>query len=104
MITPQQKDIINEYARIKSDIKLLEEKADELNPQVLEVMEANKVEEVEVSDLGKLSLGSRRTWKYSKEIQEEEAKVKEHKKLEEQTGEANYTEKSYIIFKVNKDD
>lgn len=104
MINQQQKDIINEYARIKSDIKLLEEKADELNPQVLEAMGGNGIEEIEVSGLGKLSLGSRRTWKYTPQTIEEENSLKAAKREEEQTGEASYIEKHYVIFKANKDD
>jgi len=103
MISIKDQDILNEYAQIKRDLKMLEEKADALNPSVLDVMERNAVEEVDVRELGKLTLGSRRTWKYSKAVQEEEATLKEHKKLEEQTGTADYVEKHYVVFKSNKD-
>jgi predicted phage-related endonuclease len=103
MINQSDKDILNRYAEIKRDIKMLEEKADELNPKVVEIMELNDVGEVEIADLGKLALGSRRTWKYSREVEEEDKQVKEHKKLEEQTSAASYTEKSYVIFKTNKE-
>lgn len=104
MINQEQKDQLNEYARIKSEIKLLESKADELNPLVLQVIQDAEVEEIEISDLGKLSLASRRTWKYSLETQELEKKLKSEKKLEEQTGKAEFLEKKYVIFKGLKED
>jgi len=36
------KQILEQYAKIKQEIKLLEEKADELNPQILEMMQAEE--------------------------------------------------------------
>lgn len=103
MITQEQKDTLNEYAKIKSEIKLLEAKADELNPKVLEVMQTSEVEEIAIGDMGKLSLASRRTWKYSKNLQAAEKALKESKKIEEQTGKADYVEKHYVIFKGLKE-
>lgn len=99
MISQEQKDTLNEYAKIKAEIKLLEGKADELNPKVLEVMQLQDVEELTLGDVGKLILGSRRTWKYTKATSDLEKRVKEQKKIEEQTGKADYTEKHYVIFK-----
>ncbi|MGK3946943.1 hypothetical protein ABK046_52325, partial [Streptomyces caeruleatus] len=71
-MTQDQKDVLNNYAEIKKEIKALEAKADLLNPQVLEVMRQQEAEEVTIGEMGKLSLGSRRTWKYSKFITEKE--------------------------------
>ena len=103
MITQTQKDTLNEYAKIKSEIKILEEKADEYNTQVLEIMQSNELGEVELT-IGKLSLGSRRTWKYGPEIVEKEESLKSEKKIAEQTGVgATYVEKSYVLFKGNKE-
>jgi hypothetical protein len=101
MITQQQKDTLNKYAEVKAEIKRLEVLADELNPQVLDVMQANELGEVDVAGLGKLSLGSRRTWKYSSKVKGMEESLKEQKTIEEQTGAADYTEKHYVLFKGN---
>lgn len=87
------------YARLKQEIKALEEKADTLNPEVLEIMRTVGVEEVAIGDMGKITLGSRRTWKYSEKLQEAEKHLKSEKKIEEQTGLADYVEKHYVIFK-----
>jgi hypothetical protein len=101
MITQEQKDILNKYAEIKTEIKRLETLSEELNPQVLELMQANELGEISVGDMGKLSLGSKRTWKYSSRVKELEEKLKEQKTIEEQTGLADYTEKHYVLFKRN---
>lgn len=99
MITQEQKDILNEYAAIKKDIKFLEDKADALNPQVLDIMQVNDLGEVAISDIGKLSISSRRTWKYTQKTKELEQALKEEKAFEEQTGKADYSEKHFILFK-----
>lgn len=105
MINQEQKDVLNKYAQIKKDIKTLELLADELNPQALAIMQDNEVEEIAISDLGKLSMGSRRKWTYSLEIIEKEDALKAEKKEAEQTGiGASYVENHYIIFKGNKDE
>lgn len=101
-MTQEQKDTLNKYAEIKKEIKALEAKADLLNPQVLEVMRKQEAEEVTIGELGKLSIGSRRTWKYSKDIEDSQKYLKEKMKIEEQTGKADYVEKHYVIFTANK--
>ena len=103
MITNEQKDILNEYAKIKSEIKTLESMADLLNPKVLELMEESGAEEIAIGDMGKLSMGSRRNWKYTDKVKSLDEALKDQKKLEEQTGTAEYTEKKYVIFKGNKE-
>lgn len=102
-ITQEDKDILNQYAQLKLDIKALEEKADELNPEVLAIMETNELGEIVVGEYGKLSLASRRTWKYPKPIKDLEDDLKMQKKEAEQTGAAESVEKSYVIFKGNKE-
>jgi len=96
----EQKNILDEYAKLKIEIKALEEKADELNPKVLEALRENDLGEVQVSDLGVLTVATRRTWRYSPTLKEEEAILKEKKKNEERLGLANYEEKSFVTFKA----
>jgi len=98
----EQKDILNKYAYLKLKVKALEEEMDELNPQVLEIMKESAVEEIEVGDLGKLTMASRRTWIYPEFIQEKEKELKREKKEAEQTGTADYSEKHYVLFKEAK--
>lgn len=104
MITQEQKDTLNEYAKIKSEIKLLEVKADELNPKALNIIQESGAKEVQIAELGKLSLASRRTWKYPKVILDMEDSLKAKKKEAEQRGTADYVEKHYLLFKGNKEE
>lgn len=99
MISQEQKDVLNKYAEFKAQVKLWEVQVEALAPKVLEIMQANEVEEVDIAEKGKLSLGSRRAWKYSQKLQDLEKSLKEEKKVEEQTGKADYVEKHYVIFK-----
>ena len=99
----EQKDILNSYAELKKEIKFLEEKADTLNPQVLQIMEDSGAEEIDINDIGKISLGSRRTWKYTNKVKELETQLKDQKSYEERTGDATYVEKNYPIFKALKE-
>ena len=72
MITQESKDKLNQYATLKQELKLLEEKCDALNPEVLAIMQEAEVEEIQISDIGKLSLSSRRIWKYSIDVDVDE--------------------------------
>lgn len=101
MITADQKDTLKKYAEIKNQIKLWEVQAEALNPEVLQIMALNDVEEIDLEEKGKLTLGSRRTWKYTESTLDLKAKFDEAKKFEEQTGAAEYVEKKYVIFKSN---
>ena len=103
-MTQEQKDTLNKYAELKKEIKRLETISDEINPEVIEIMRKNEVEEITINDLGKLSLGSRRTWVYPKEIKEKEEELKKDKKQSEQLGTADYVEKHYVVFTINKKD
>lgn len=98
----EQKDLLNKYAELKLKAKALEQELEELNPQVLSIMQETAVEEIEVGDLGKLTMASRRTWVYPEFIQEKEKELKKEKKEAEQTGTADYSEKHYVMFKEAK--
>lgn len=98
----EQKTILESYAELKLKAKEIEVQLDELNPQVLEIMKEDALEEVEVGDLGKLTMASRRTWTYPEVIQTKEKELNAEKKEAEQTGSADYTEKHYVLFKEAK--
>lgn len=97
MITNEQKDILNQYAQLKKDINVLDNKAEGLKEQVLEIMQDNEVGEIAIGN-DKLSIGSRRAWKYTPQVKELKKALDERKKYEEQTGVADYTENFYPIF------
>lgn len=97
-MTQEKKDILNSYAQLKIEAKSIEEKLNELNTQVLDIMNEDGLEEIEISGCGKLSFGSRRKWSYTPDITAREEALKEEKKTQERTGEAKYTENKYVLF------
>lgn len=104
MLNQDKKDLLNKYASLKLSSKAIENELDELNPMILQIMNEQNLEEIELSNYGKLSLGARRTWKYSPEVEQKDTELKELKKKEERTGEAEYKEKKYLLFKGIKEE
>lgn len=104
MITQEQKNKLTAYSELKLRIKELEAEADTLNPEVLDIMQMEGVEEVEVGDLGKLTLCSKRKWSYTPEVKAKEEELKGIKKRQEQTGEASYVETHYPKFNSSKEE
>lgn len=98
----QHKDVLEKYAKIKGEIKKLELELEIYNPQILDIMQSDGLEELSLEKLATFSLAQRRTWVYPLEIQGEEKSLKEKKKVAEQTGEASCTLNPYLICKLDK--
>jgi len=101
-MTQKEKDIMKNYADLKIKIKELDLVAKEMNEEVLGIMNKEEMEEVEIDGVGKLSIGSRRTWKYTPALNTMKDQLKDRQQEEEQTGVALYEEKHYLLFKANK--
>lgn len=97
MINQQQKEILESFASIKKEINILDNKAEDLKVQVLEIMQSNELGEVEVGN-DKISIGSRRSWSYSEVVKDLEKTFKDKQKEEQQLGTATYKENFYPIF------
>ncbi len=98
----KNKELIEEYARLKQEEKAVALRLEELKPQVFETLESTGLDRehpIELSSIGTFSLGVRRTWKYTPEVLKAEAILKAKKKEEEQLGTAEYVENPYLIFK-----
>lgn len=93
------KDILKKYADLKIAIKDLELQTEELNPQILEYMQNENLEEIPTS-VGKFILSGRRTYTYSAEIKKIETDLKTKKKEAEALGTAEFVEKKYLTFKA----
>jgi hypothetical protein len=99
----KQKAILNEYAELKLQAKELEYKMKGLNAEVLNIMSENSIDEIEIGEYGKLTMGARRTWIYPESITQREEDLKEEKKEMQQTGEADYIEKHYVTFRQDNE-
>lgn len=99
-MTPAQKALFTEYAELKSTIKELEGKCDELKPQLITLIPPDTTID---TGTGTFTLSTRRVWRYSDTTTSMEAELKERKKEEEQTGIAQAVEgEPFIVYKEKK--
>lgn len=94
------KEILERYAQLKMEAKMIEEEIKDLQPQVVEIMGDN--EELEVKGVGTFIRAIRRAWTYPEAIKNAEADLKVAKKEAEQTGDATAVENPYLLFKNEK--
>jgi hypothetical protein len=76
---------------MKIDAKSLNEKMEELNKELLEIMIQNNKEPVDM-DEGTMTVTSRRAWTYPEEIVIKQKEVKKEEKIAQQLGTATYIE------------
>ena len=93
------KENFEKYAELKIQISLLEKEIELLQPLILEEMPEKPVD---LEGVGTFSLGSRKTWSYSSELEKIKTDLKESEKVEQQKGIAEYTEKPYLMFRQVK--
>jgi hypothetical protein len=94
---PTEQELLNTFAQIKKQINVLEKQAEEYKPSVLEILDTYELGELEIGN-DSITIGSRRTWKYSAELQAEEKAVKAKQKEEQRLKIADYKENRYPIF------
>jgi hypothetical protein len=92
-----KKEVFEEYAQVKGQIKELTATAKDLQKKVEQEMAKEDVDKVE-SDFGLFFYATRRKYMYSDKVKEAETKLRELKKKEEET--ADFTETRSITFKA----
>ncbi len=76
MNIPQiDKEVLKEYAHLKSEEKRVTERIKELQPGIQEAMRANGADKVE-TDFGSFTLSERTTYQYSKAVEDLQEKEK----------------------------
>ena len=94
-------EILKQYATLKIKEKEIKEEMADLNPQIVQYMSENDIEKQPTS-LGDFSLAQLKDWKYSKDIEKAERKVKALKAEEQADGTATFTEKLSLRFNETK--
>jgi archaellum component FlaC len=90
---------LQEYAGLKAQVAVLEDKIEQLKPEVEQiVVDINPVDGVVETDYGVFSIVSKRKYNYSSAVVDLEKELKEKKKEQEATGEATYEETRYLKF------
>lgn len=94
------KQLFEQYRDTKNKIAELEKLAAELAPQVLIEMQQAGIDKVKLEDgSGVFSTSSRKAWKYSKNVTDAEASLKELKTKEQSDGTAKATETKILTFR-----
>lgn len=105
MNVAESKAKLESYATIKVEIKRLEKQAEELQPELLDILEQlNPTEEDHKvkTEFGSFSAVPKRKYSYSVDTQVLVDKVKDEKKREEQDGTATYEINPYLKFDAPK--
>lgn len=102
----ENKDLLYRMAEIKTTIKKLEAEYKENEGELINaITEVNpETMKVDVGDIGRFSVSSRKVWEYSPTVGEREAELKQLKITEEATGVAEYTEVPRITFTTRKEE
>lgn len=91
---------LQEYANLKLQIANLEQKVEDMKPEIVAAVEQlNPEDHVVETDYGVFSMVAKRKYTYPEEIVAAEASVKELKKEAEAKGTATYVENPYLLFK-----
>lgn len=90
-----------EYAIIEAQIKALKNKQDEMRVKILEEMVSKEQKKIDTS-VGSFSVSNRKTWTYTKKVEEMEEKFKALKAKEESTGDATFVETPSLRFNAVK--
>lgn len=94
--------LYKDYAEVKFQIKLLEEQKNLLQKDILEDLHKDGVDKFE-GEIGKFTICSKKSWKYSKKITKLEDDLKIKKTEEQEKGIAKVEESEYLLFKANEE-
>jgi len=97
------KDLLQQYANLKEREKEIASEIAKINPLILAEIESAGVDKVDAKDIGTFSIASRKTWKFSEDVELAEEGLEELKKTEKANGVAQATEKPYLVFKGIKE-
>jgi hypothetical protein len=95
-------ELFKEYADLKTNIKLMEARVDELNKTLLEqVLEAGADTKVQVPQ-GSFTIMMRKKWTYPPEVLQLREELKQEEKIAQQTATATFEEEPTLMFRVAK--
>jgi hypothetical protein len=89
--------IYESYAVLNAQIKTLTEKKDELRDRILADLSKQELDSINTA-VGKFTVATLKTWKYTNKVKELEEKYKAQKATEESTGDATFEIKQSLRF------
>jgi len=95
------KKIYEEYAVLDAQIKLLTGQKDKLKVKIVENLVATEEKAIDLA-VGKFTIASLKTWKYTDKVSTLEEAFKAQKATEQSVGTATYTENPSLRFTTIK--
>jgi len=96
------RDLFVQYAELKKQAQLIDDKLKELQPQILTELADVEDQGVELDGVGTFTVIHRKTWKYSPTTDALAERWKQQKLSEEADGTATYEESRGEMFKQMK--
>lgn len=100
-LTEHGRSLLERYAKTKAEVSALQDELAVIEDLVKEIV-TKDCEGKYKSELGTLSVSSRKTYDYPDEIVSVENDLKEMKKSAQADGTATVTEKSFLTFRLKK--
>ena len=94
-------NLYKEYASLKLEKDLIEERISDINKAIVEDMGSRKVLKEE-SDFGKFTICTKKSYKYSAKVTLLEEKIKVEKFKEQEKGIAKLSESHYLLYSNKK--
>ncbi len=95
-------DLYKEYAVLKAEQHLLEDKISEVNKKIVEDMASRETSESDTV-WGKFTIATKKRYEYSDKVADLEERVKLAKLDEQERGKAKVVESNYLVFSPKKD-
>lgn len=98
--TPNEVEVLREYAVLKVETRKIEKRMEEIKGQVKDLLVREEAQDnpVNVSGLGKLTLRPRKVWTWSDETNALEESLKQAKELDKATGKGTFEEVQDVFF------
>lgn len=96
-----QNNIYEDYAVVEAQIKVLKNKQDEMRVEILKEM-VEKDQKTIKTAVGSFSVSQRKSWEYTKNVEEAKEKLDALKAKEESCGDATFIETPSLMFRTIK--
>lgn len=88
---------LKRYAELKAVVAQAEAEMKKIQPVIIKEIQAKNIDKLE-TNIGNFQIQSKKTWKFSKKVDELEARLNDQVELEKQDGTATFMEVKYLKF------
>ncbi|MDE2106965.1 MAG: hypothetical protein KGL39_57655 [Patescibacteria group bacterium] len=93
-------ELYDTYAMLSAEMKVLEAKMDIAKEEIMRDLQDNKLSKFQNADKGTFSIVTRKTYKYTDQVESIKKQLKDKQKEEEETGVAQCSESQSLRFQI----